>query len=164
MGKHNKNKARQQRPTETISHDWGEISAYQDQIHSAVSALKNLNNNDLWADDGFVHLCFGLQKVVDISKTFRATLFDVPHQILPDKTDVCLFVRDGCPPQLLSDLKARLGKVITLHKLCTNYNDYEQKRQLSNRYDLYLYDKHIHAHVLPYRLGEHFLQKKKNVL
>jgi len=138
---------------------WGGVS--HDQICSAVCALKKSNETGLWADDSPVQLTFGFQKVTEISTRLRPKLIDVPHQILPEKAEVCLIVRDNCPPALLSDLKSRLGKVITLKKLIRNYRENESRSQLCGSFDLFLHDKRIAAHVIPYRCGKVFMNKKK---
>jgi len=142
--------------------DWKGLS--EEQIRDAVVALKKLSSdeNSLWASDSPVQLQFGFQYLEDISKKLRPKLIEVPHQIYPETTSVCLIVRNECPPQLMQTLKSQLGKVITLSKLKRNYHDVEEKSKLCGRFDLFLYDKRLPAQSLPHVCGKVFLEKKKN--
>lgn len=89
-------------------------------------ALNKLQNSEdaLWTEDSPVQLQFSFQFIVDISKKLRPKLMcvgashpslthnrKVPHQIFPEKTAVCLIVRDNIPPTLLQGLKSQYGKV-----------------------------------------------------
>jgi len=134
------------------------------QIRSAIAALKKMQNADdaLWVDDSPVQLLFSFQYIEDISKKLRPKEIKVPHSILPEKTSVCLIVRDECPPPLLQGLKTQFGKVLTLRKLSRNYTDKEERRKLCGRFDLFLYDKRIKSSALPTRVGKVLIEKKKN--
>jgi len=141
---------------------WPQLS--EKQVRSAVAALKKLQLREdaLWADDSPIQLLFSYQYLEDISKKLRPKLITVPHQILPEKTEVCLIVKNNCPQNLLQGLKSQFGKVLTITKLTRNYAEHEERRKLCGKFDLFLYDKHIKAGVLPSRVGKALIGKKKN--
>jgi len=139
-----------------------QCAAYSIQIRSAVVALRKSQVADLWADDSPIQVVFGLQLIVDVSKKLRPKLIKLPHRVFPKNTDVCMIVQDNCSPTLLSNLKSRLGKVITMRKLRKNYKDFESKRNLCGRFDLFVYDRRISAVAFTDFLGKAFLSKKKN--
>jgi len=135
----------------------------EDQIRSAVSALKDSKKDELWADDSPVQLVFALQQLSDISKRFRPKLIKVPHPLFSKKASVCLIVEGrNISAVLLSKLKSCFGKVITMSKLRANYREPERRAVLCGRFDLFVYDRRINAERLATVCGKPFLTKKKN--
>jgi ribosome biogenesis protein UTP30 len=91
----------------------------------------------------------------------------VPHPILDEETDMCLFLKKEDKPKikeiLMEDSATKVPsvkKIITLDKLRTSYKQYAQKRELLSTYDLFLADDRI-LPMLTTALGKTFLSRKK---
>eukprot|EP00096_Caligus_rogercresseyi_P012457 TRINITY_DN5227_c0_g1_i1.p1 TRINITY_DN5227_c0_g1~~TRINITY_DN5227_c0_g1_i1.p1 ORF type:complete len:527 (-),score=218.82 TRINITY_DN5227_c0_g1_i1:95-1675(-) len=99
----------------------------------------------------------------------------LPHKINKGSLGVALFVKDltknfkdDHEPTIQhfdevirsSDFSDRIDEIIPLRGLKSEYQTFELKRRLSNKYDKFLADTRI-MHRLPKVLGKHFYSKKK---
>merc|ERR1711934_301267 len=88
----------------------------------------------------------------------------LPHSLHRDEdAKVCLFVKD--PQRKVKDMVEEAGittvdTVMGISKLRDRYKQYEDKRKLSNSYDLFLADDAIYP-LLPRLLGKAFLGAKR---
>ncbi|GLH11327.1 Ribosomal L1 domain-containing protein CG13096, partial [Gryllus bimaculatus] len=126
----------------------------EDKVMESIKALLLLledNKTKLFSDEGKdIYLQITSFKVPLTSpREIRVTL---PHSILPETPDVCLFTSDlqkgrridHTPTvehfkELLREKGVtRISEVITLRQLKTEYEQYEMKRALCNSFDVFL--------------------------
>lgn len=94
----------------------------------------------------------------------------LPHSILLDSSEVCLFTKDDCesPEKTECFYKKLLKKhgvnnisrIIPFKTLKTEYKAYEAKLRLLGSFDIFITDERIRRH-LPTHIGRHFYQRKK---
>ncbi|CAO2641810.1 Ribosomal L1 domain-containing protein 1 [Lemmus lemmus] len=94
----------------------------------------------------------------------------LPHSILSDSSEVCLFTKDDCesPEQTECFYRTLLKKhgvnsisrIIPFRTLKTEYKAYEAKLRLLGSFDFFITDERIRRH-LPTHIGRHFYQRKK---
>ncbi|NXO28627.1 RL1D1 protein, partial [Cisticola juncidis] len=144
------------------------------QVKKAVEALvayarkKNKGDELLLNEGESVHLVLTVWKVPQVAKAIRIPL---PHGILPETAEVCLFTKDE--PNLSAEQTENLYKklllrsgvrsisrIISYKTLKKEYKMYEAKRRLLNSFDLFLSDDRIRR-LLPSHLGKHFYERKK---
>ncbi|XP_010131453.1 PREDICTED: ribosomal L1 domain-containing protein 1, partial [Buceros rhinoceros silvestris] len=95
----------------------------------------------------------------------------LPHGIRPETAEVCLFTKDE--PNLSAEQTENLyrklliqngirsvSQIISYKTLKNEYKQFEAKRRLLNRFDLFLSDERIRR-LLPSHLGKHFYERKK---
>ncbi|XP_067005337.2 ribosomal L1 domain-containing protein 1 isoform X2 [Anabrus simplex] len=101
-------------------------------------------------------------------------LSQVPHTLLKDTSDVCLFVADlkkgkkeDHEPTLAHyrDLLERNGvtgitQIIPVRQLKVEYDQYEMKRRLCDQFDCFLSEAKVSGHVR-HLLGKEFVKKRK---
>lgn len=127
-------------------------------IHGEAEAKHNLLD-----DDGFISLVVTLARTPEKARTkpFYAPL---AHSLYKDRP-VCLITCDGLYKTVKENLKTNpvegIEKVISLTKLRKEFSRYEDKRKLSNSYDLFLADARL-LHLLPKLIGAKFFDKKKH--
>ncbi|XP_063270520.1 ribosomal L1 domain-containing protein 1 [Prinia subflava] len=144
------------------------------QVKKAVEALvafarkKNKGDELLLNEGESVHLVLTVWKVPQVAKVIRIPL---PHGILPETAEVCLFTKDE--PNLSAEQTENLYKklllrngvrsisrIISYKTLKKEYKMFEAKRRLLNSFDLFLSDDRIRR-LLPSHLGKHFYERKK---
>ncbi|KAK7863245.1 hypothetical protein R5R35_001455 [Gryllus longicercus] len=148
----------------------------EDKVMESIKALLLLledNKTKLFSDEGKdIYLQITSFKVPLTSpREIRVTL---PHSILPETPDVCLFTSDlqkgrridHTPTvehfkELLREKGVtRISEVITLRQLKTEYEQYEMKRALCNSFDVFLSDAKVCGHI-SHLLGKTFYDRKK---
>ncbi|XP_070617203.1 ribosomal L1 domain-containing protein 1 isoform X2 [Erythrolamprus reginae] len=96
---------------------------------------------------------------------------NLPHDILPDTSEVCLFTKDepGLTAEQTENLYRKLldqhgitsvTEVISYKTFKTEYKPFEAKRRLLNRFAVFLSDDRIRR-LLPSQIGKHFYKRKK---
>ncbi|KAM3827007.1 ribosomal L1 domain-containing protein 1 isoform 2-T2 [Vipera latastei] len=147
----------------------------QGQIKKATQALLAYNANRqksgdkvLLAVDQNVFLMITVWKIPPKQQVIKINL---PHSILPDTSEVCLFTKDepGLTAEQTESLYRKLldqhgitsiTEVISYKTFKTEYKPFEAKRRLLNRFALFLSDDRIRR-LLPSQMGKHFYQCKK---
>ncbi|KAL1779704.1 ribosomal L1 domain-containing protein 1 [Sigmodon hispidus] len=145
----------------------------EEQIRKAVDVLithsktRKKNNELLSNENENLFLMVILWKIPEKELRTRASL---PHSIISDLPEVCLFTKDSCesPEQTECFYKKLLKKhrinsisrIIPLQTLKTEYKAYEAKRRLLSSFDIFITDERIKRH-LPTHIGRHFFQRKK---
>ena len=98
----------------------------------------------------------------------------MPHCSIPEPRDVCLIVKDlekGIKPDheptlnhvnemLLDKGVDNITQVISLRELKVEYKQYEAKKSLCQKFDIFLVDERI-LRLVPKFLGKHFYSKKR---
>ncbi|XP_052051424.1 ribosomal L1 domain-containing protein 1 [Apodemus sylvaticus] len=145
----------------------------REQIRKAVEVLFNQskskkNNNELLLNvRENVFLMVILWKIPEKELRVKVSL---PHSILTESSDVCLFTKDeyDSPEQTEGFYKKLLKKhgvntisqIIPFKTLKTEYKAYEAKLRLLGSFDVFITDERIRRH-LPTHIGRHFYQRKK---
>lgn len=144
----------------------------REQIRKAVEVLfdhsKSRKNNELLLNGSEnLFLMVILWKIPEKELRIRVSL---PHSILSESSEVCLFTKDECdsPEQTESFYKKLLKKhgvntisqIIPFKMLKTEYKAYEAKLRLLGSFDVFIADERIRRH-LPTHIGRHFYQRKK---
>nr|BAT46594.1 ribosomal L1 domain containing 1 [Tokudaia muenninki]BBG62305.1 ribosomal L1 domain containing 1 [Tokudaia muenninki] len=145
----------------------------KEQIRKAVEVLfdhsksKKKNNELLLNGSENLFLMVILWKIPEKELRVRVSL---PHSILSESSDVCLFTKDECdsPEQTKGFYKKLLKKhgvntisqIIPFKTLKTEYKAYEAKLRLLGSFDVFITDERIRRH-LPTHIGRHFYQRKK---
>lgn len=139
------------------------------QLALATNALlafihgEDKGNRDLLSDDGFISLVVALARTPQEGRTkpFYAPL---AHSLYKDRP-VCLITCDGLYKTVKENLKKEpvegIEKVISLTKLKKEFSRFDDKRKLSNSFDLFLADSRL-LHLLPKLIGAKFFDKKKH--
>ncbi|OBS68891.1 hypothetical protein A6R68_02559 [Neotoma lepida] len=142
-------------------------------IRKAVEVLfahskSRKNSNELLLNENEnLFLMVILWKIPEKELRIRVAL---PHSILSDSSEVCLFTKDDCdsPEQTECFYKKLLKKhgvnsisrIIPFKTLKTEYKAYEAKLRLLGSFDIFITDNRIRRH-LPTHIGRHFYQRKK---
>ncbi|XP_058013814.1 ribosomal L1 domain-containing protein 1 [Ahaetulla prasina] len=147
----------------------------QRQIKKATQALLAYNANKqksgekvLLDVDQNVYLMITVWKIPPNEQVIKINL---PHSILPDTSEVCLFTKDepGLTAEQTENLYKKLldqhgvtaiTEVISYKTLKTEYKPFEAKCRLLNRFALFLSDDRIRR-LLPSQIGKHFYRRKK---
>lgn len=144
----------------------------REQIRKAVEVLfdhsKSRKNNELLLNGSEnLFLMVILWKIPE--KELRIPV-SLPHSILSESSEVCLFTKDECdsPEQTEGFYKKLLKKhgvntisqIIPFKMLKTEYKAYEAKLRLLGSFDVFIADERIRRH-LPTHIGRHFYQRKK---
>ncbi|XP_051023308.1 ribosomal L1 domain-containing protein 1 [Acomys russatus] len=145
----------------------------KEQIRKAVEVLfahsksRKKNNELLLNENENLFLMVILWKIPEKELRVRVSL---PHSILSDSSEVCLFTKDDCesPEQTEGFYKKLLKKhgintvsqIIPFKTLKTEYKAYEAKLRLLGSFDIFITDERIRRH-LPSHIGRHFYQRKK---
>lgn len=144
----------------------------REQIGKAVEVLfahsKSRKNNELLSNGNEnLFLMVVLWKIPNKELRVRMSL---PHSILSDSSEVCLFTKDHCesPEQTECFYRTLLKKhgvnsisrIIPFRTLKTEYKAYEAKLRLLGSFDIFITDERIRRH-LPTHIGRHFYQRKK---
>ncbi|XP_052615462.1 ribosomal L1 domain-containing protein 1 [Peromyscus californicus insignis] len=145
----------------------------KEQIRKAVEVLfahsksRKKNNELLLNENENLFLMVILWKIPEKEVRVRVAL---PHSILSDSSEVCLFTKDDCesPEQTECFYKKLLKKhgvnsisqIIPFKTLKTEYKAYEAKLRLLGSFDVFITDERIRRH-LPTHIGRHFYQRKK---
>nr|XP_048289178.1 ribosomal L1 domain-containing protein 1 [Myodes glareolus] len=144
----------------------------REQIGKAVEVLiahsKSRKNNELLSNGSEnLFLMVILWKIPNKELRVRMSL---PHSILSDSSEVCLFTKDHCesPEQTECFYRTLLKKhgvnsisrIIPFRTLKTEYKAYEAKLRLLGSFDIFITDERIRRH-LPTHIGRHFYQRKK---
>lgn len=144
----------------------------REQIRKAVEVLfdnsKSRKNNELLLNGSEnLFLMVILWKIPKKELRIRVSL---PHSILSESSEVCLFTKDECdsPEQTEGFYKKLLKKhgvntisqIIPFKTLKTEYKAYEAKLRLLGSFDVFIADERIRRH-LPTHIGRHFYQRKK---
>ncbi|GAB1300007.1 Ribosomal L1 domain-containing protein 1 [Apodemus speciosus] len=143
------------------------------EIRKAVEVLfdqskSKKNKNELLLNEREnLFLMVILWKIPEKELRVRVSL---PHSILSESSDVCLFTKDECdsPEQTEAFYKKLLKKhgvntvsqIIPFKTLKTEYKAYEAKLRLLGSFDVFITDERIRRH-LPTHIGRHFYQRKK---
>ncbi|XP_055464321.1 LOW QUALITY PROTEIN: ribosomal L1 domain-containing protein 1-like [Psammomys obesus] len=135
------------------------LFAHSRSRKSSTELLLNENEN--------VFLMVILWKIP--AKELRVRM-SLPHSILSDSSEVCLFTKDDCesPEQTEGFYKKLLKKhgvnsvsqIIPFKTLKTEYKAYEAKLRLLGSFDIFITDERIRRH-LPTHIGRHFYHRKK---
>ncbi|NXX18196.1 RL1D1 protein, partial [Podargus strigoides] len=144
------------------------------QVKKAVAALlafarsKAKGDAVLLNDSESIHLLVTVWKVPQAAQVIKIPL---PHGIRPETAEVCLFTKDE--PNLSAEQTENMYKklliqngirsvsqIISYKTLKKEYKQFEAKRRLLNRFDLFLSDDRIRR-LLPSHLGKHFYERKK---
>lgn len=110
-----------------------------------------------------VSVMIALKRIPDKQRQ-KPILIPLDYPLFSDEeTKVCLFVKD--PQSKVRDMVEAQGitgidKVMGVSNLRDKFKQFEQKRQLSNSFDLFLCDEAVWP-LLPRLLGKPFYQKKK---
>jgi len=110
-----------------------------------------------------VMVLMSVKKIPDKQKLKPITI-KLPHSLHRDEdAKVCLFVKD--PQRKVKDMVEEAGittvdTVMGISKLRDRYKQYEDKRKLSNSFDLFLADDAIYP-LLPRLLGKAFVKAKR---
>ncbi|XP_028634173.1 ribosomal L1 domain-containing protein 1 [Grammomys surdaster] len=145
----------------------------REQIRKAVEVLfdnsKSKKNNNELLLNGSENL-FLMVILWKIPKKELRVRVSLPHSILSESSDVCLFTKDECesPEQTEGFYKKLLKKhgvntisqIIPFKTLKTEYKAYEAKLRLLGSFDIFITDERIRRH-LPTHIGRHFYQRKK---
>ncbi|XP_021065034.1 ribosomal L1 domain-containing protein 1 [Mus pahari] len=145
----------------------------REQIRKAVEVISDrskskTNNNELLLNGSEnLFLMVILWKIPE--KELRARV-SLPHSILSESSDVCLFTKDefDSPEQTEGFYKKLLKKhgvntisqIIPFKTLKTEYKAYEAKLRLLGSFEVFITDERIRRH-LPTHIGRHFYQRKK---
>ncbi|XP_051037387.1 ribosomal L1 domain-containing protein 1 [Phodopus roborovskii] len=144
----------------------------REQIKKAVEVLfahskSRKKNNLLLNGNENLFLMVILWKIPAKELRVRVSL---PHSILSDSSEVCLFTKDDCesPEQTECFYKKHLKKhgvnnisrIIPFKTLKTEYKAYEAKLRLLGSFDIFITDERIRRR-LPTHIGRHFYQRKK---
>ncbi|NWI96105.1 RL1D1 protein, partial [Pitta sordida] len=144
------------------------------QVKKAVEALVAFSRSKAKGDALLLNESESLHLLVTVWKVPRAAQvikIPLPHGIRPETAEVCLFTKDE--PNLSAEQTENLyrklliqngirsiSQVISYKTLKKEYKQFEAKRRLLNRFDLFLSDDRIRR-LLPSHLGKHFYEKKK---
>ncbi|XP_038182485.1 ribosomal L1 domain-containing protein 1 [Arvicola amphibius] len=145
----------------------------REQIRKAVEVLlahcKSRKNKKELLSNGNENL-FLMVVLWKIPKKELRARMSLPHSILSDSSEVCLFTKDDCesPEQTECFYKKLLKKhgvnsisrIIPFRTLKTEYKAYEAKLRLLGSFDIFIADERIRRH-LPTHIGRHFYQRKK---
>ena len=105
-------------------------------------------------------------------KVIRITIPNSFHQTASqegeglEEPDVCLIVKDDAKPwvkEMIEEHSEQMGcvkKVITLESLRKNYAQFQQRRELMQKYDIFMADERILPMLTP-ALGKDFIKAKK---
>lgn len=152
--------------------------------HHEKQSLETPNN--LLGNDTNIHLQFGLGKSASTTPQFNPKRVSIPHSLYKLKEDdttdgsdsnssleeasICIFVKDEKSKKFVQEIKEELSskskhlqhitKVIHLQKLRKNYNQYSQRMELVNSFDMFFVDDRILPSVGSC-LGKIFYKKKK---
>ncbi|XP_026560025.1 ribosomal L1 domain-containing protein 1 [Pseudonaja textilis] len=147
----------------------------QSQIKKATQALlaynakKQKSGDKVLLDvDQNVFLMITVWKIPPNEQVIKINL---PHSILPDTSEICLFTKDepGLTAEQTENLYKKLldrhgitsiTEVISYKTLKTEYKPFEAKRRLLSRFALFLSDDRIRR-LLPSQMGKHFYLRKK---
>ncbi|XP_034286128.1 ribosomal L1 domain-containing protein 1 [Pantherophis guttatus] len=147
----------------------------QGQIKKATHALLAYNANKqksgekvLLDVDQNIFLMITVWKIPPNEQVIKINL---PHSILPDTSEVCLFTKDepGLTAEQTENLYKKLldqhgitsiTEVISYKTFKTEYKPFEAKCRLLNRFALFLSDDRIRR-LLPSQMGKHFYRRKK---
>lgn len=129
-----------------------------------AEAKQNLLIDDPSARD--IYLIVAAQKI--FKPTLKPQRLPIPHSFRSNERgngDVCLIVKTGASKEmkkLLAELKVSgISKVLDVAKFRTKYRPYNDRRQLSERFDLFLADQ-VLTPMLPRLVGKAFFSKRKN--
>ncbi|XP_038068794.1 ribosomal L1 domain-containing protein 1-like [Patiria miniata] len=102
------------------------------------------------------------------AKTYR---IDIPHPLRTPETEVCLFTKDD--DKLDTEATARhyqellqskgvteVNEIMPLQVLKKEYKEFESRRQLAKRYDIFLADERVFR-LMHVHLGKEFYRRKK---
>ena len=145
-------------------------SATLPKLGEAIDALRHQMNNkksqdmpELISSDtsDVVSLSFRLQTVPKSS----CLLFEhvaIPHNIFPEDASICLLVRDPKDKAVkkVAASGVKVAKVICIRSLKKKYGNPEAKRDLCNKFDIFLAEKEI-LDLMPSLLGRYFYDVKK---
>jgi len=102
----------------------------------------------------------------------------IPHSLVTDNTDVCLFVKDvhkGAEDQedsrdftpsvrhfrkIVEDCGVKVEEIIPVIQLKREYHDFEMQKKLCDSFDLFLVDERV-SKFMPKLLGKNFYKKRK---
>ncbi|XP_026538302.1 ribosomal L1 domain-containing protein 1 [Notechis scutatus] len=147
----------------------------QSQIKKATQALlaynakKQKSGDKVLLDvDQNVFLMITVWKIPPNEQVIKINL---PHSILPDTSEICLFTKDepGLTAEQTENLYKKLldrhgitsiTEVISYKTFKTEYKPFEAKRRLLSRFALFLSDDRIRR-LLPSQMGKHFYLRKK---
>jgi len=142
-----------------------------------IVAEKQKEKSSLIAEETTIHLQFNFKKIPQMkNKKINAR---VPHSLVTDNTDVCLFVKDvhkdaedkednrDYQPSVRhfremveSAGVKKVEEIIPVIRLKREFRDHETQRKLCDSYDLFLADDRI-SKFLPRLLGKQFYKKRK---
>ncbi|XP_053131811.1 ribosomal L1 domain-containing protein 1 [Hemicordylus capensis] len=147
----------------------------REQIRKAVLALlvhhktrQKTTEKQLLSEEQNVFLSVTVWKIPKQEQIIKIVL---PHGILKETSEVCLFTKDepGLTAEQTENLYKKLlsqhgitniAEVISYKTLKNEYKPYEAKRRLLNRFTLFLSDDRIRR-LLPSHIGKHFYASKK---
>jgi ribosome biogenesis protein UTP30 len=142
-------------------------------VQKAVQALWKVHEstqnktNTLLPDVSKLEVRFGLVKASGREQR-KPMRIPIPHGLHGDIDDleVCLIVKEDSKPNI-QEILAKAGeslkfvkKVLGLQSLRNKHAEFQQRRELFKRYDVFLADDRI-LPMLTKALGKHFLQSKK---
>ncbi|XP_034363717.1 ribosomal L1 domain-containing protein 1 [Arvicanthis niloticus] len=159
--------------TEVQSPPTALVELDREQIRKAVEVLfdhsKSKKNNNELLLNGSENL-FLMVILWKIPKKELRVAVSLPHSILSESSDVCLFTKDECesPEQTEGFYKKLLknhgintiSRIIPFKTLKTEYKAYEAKLRLLGSFDVFITDERIRRR-LPTHIGRHFYQRKK---
>ena len=139
------------------------LSEAIDALRQQMSNKKSQDIPELISSDtsDVVSLSFRLQAVPKSS----CLLFEhvsIPHSIFPEDASICLLVRDPKEKAVkkVAASGVKVAKVICVRSLKRKYANPEAKRDLCNKFDIFLAEKEI-LDLLPSLLGRYFYDVKK---
>lgn len=158
----------------------------QETVLKAVQGLlkivgeKKATQQNLIEDSTKINLQYSFKKIPQLRN--KSVRVQVPHSLMTDDTDVCLFVKDvhkdaedrednrDYQPSVRHFRKVvddagvkRVEEIIPIIRLKREFKEHETKRKLCDSYDLFLADDRI-CKFLPKLLGKTFFQKRKSPL
>merc|ERR1712228_248766 len=141
-----------------------------DEAKKAKSTLSLIEENTS------IQLQYNFKKIPQMkNKRLHAR---IPHTLVTDNTDVCLFVKDvhkGAEDQenkrdftpsvrhfrkIVEDSGVKVEEIIPVIQLKREYRDFEMKKKLCDSFDLFLVDERV-AKFMPKLLGKSFHKKRK---
>lgn len=152
-----------------------------DKVLSAVNALKErtkkkfeLQKKVELFESNTEEILLQVVPVKKIKCPKRMLRFRIPHPIVHDLTDVCLIVKNNRGKtkgneetiEHYKELFAQnnitgIKEIITSKMLTEEYKEFEMKRKLHDRFDIFLADSRI-SHFLFKELGREFVYTKKH--
>jgi len=144
--------------------------------HNDKVAKKEESSSSLLGNDRAIQVQFGLE--VAPSQARKVVPIDIPNSIYQvaktqddggeglEEPDVCLIVKDESKPWIQemveehSELMGCIKKVLTLDSLRKKHARFQQRRDLLNKYDVFMADDRI-LPMLTAALGKDFIKAKK---